>query len=319
MDAVDATDPDGVVVTLGGQTPLKLARALEEAGVPIMGTSPDAIDLAEDRDRFAALLDSLDIAYPRSAMASGLEEARSCCPRDRLSLARAPQLRARRPGHGHRLRRRGASRAYVAEADRRSPRTTPCIWTSSWKAPWNATWTPCATARTCTSAASWSTSRWPASTRATRPAACRPSRCRRRVQDGDGRAVARRIALALGVRGLVNIQSRREGRGRLRHRGQPAGEPHGALHLEGHGRALSEAPPAASWRGRSLAALKLPEHFAKPGRYFVKEAVMPFGRFPGADALLGPEMRSTGEVMGIAESSPGGLYEDPDGHRLRRA
>ena len=77
MDVVDATDPDGVVVTLGGQTPLKLARALEEAGVPIMGTSPDAIDLAEDRDRFAALLDSLDIAYPRSAMASGLEEARS--------------------------------------------------------------------------------------------------------------------------------------------------------------------------------------------------------------------------------------------------
>ena len=77
MDVIDATDPDGVVVTLGGQTPLKLARALEEAGVPIMGTSPDAIDLAEDRDRFAALLDSLDIAYPRSAMASGLDEARA--------------------------------------------------------------------------------------------------------------------------------------------------------------------------------------------------------------------------------------------------
>ena len=73
--------------------------------------------------------------------------------------------------------------------------------------------------------------------------------------------------------------------------------------------------------GEKLAALKLPEHFAKPGRYFVKEAVMPFGRFPGADALLGPEMRSTGEVMGIAESFPAAYmktqmaidYAEPEG------
>ena len=55
---------DGVVVTLGGQTPLKLARMLEESGVNIMGTKPDAIDFAEDRERFAALLDKLGIMYP---------------------------------------------------------------------------------------------------------------------------------------------------------------------------------------------------------------------------------------------------------------
>ena len=56
--------------------------------------------------------------------------------------------------------------------------------------------------------------------------------------------------------------------------------------------------------GAALAAFDLPERGGRAGRYFVKEAVMPFGRFPGADALLGPEMRSTGEVMGIAESFP---------------
>ena len=64
MDIVDVEQPDGVVVTFGGQTPLKLANALAAAGVPIMGTSPEAIDLAEDRDRFAAVLDELGIVYP---------------------------------------------------------------------------------------------------------------------------------------------------------------------------------------------------------------------------------------------------------------
>lgn len=64
MDVIDVERPDGVVVTLGGQTPLKLARMLEESGVNIMGTKPDAIDFAEDRERFAALLDKLGIMYP---------------------------------------------------------------------------------------------------------------------------------------------------------------------------------------------------------------------------------------------------------------
>ncbi|MED9928813.1 MAG: carbamoyl-phosphate synthase large subunit, partial [Slackia isoflavoniconvertens] len=75
MDIVDVEQPDGVVVTLGGQTPLKLAHALQESGVTIMGTSPEAIDLAEDRERFSAVLDELDITYPAAGMATGFEEA----------------------------------------------------------------------------------------------------------------------------------------------------------------------------------------------------------------------------------------------------
>lgn len=84
MDIVEAEQPDGVVVTLGGQTPLKLAKPLADAGVPIMGTSPEAIDLAEDRDRFAAILDELGIAYPPSGMASTFEEA--CIVADRIGF-----------------------------------------------------------------------------------------------------------------------------------------------------------------------------------------------------------------------------------------
>ena len=112
MDIVDVEQPDGVVVTLGGQTPLKLANALAEAGVPIMGTSPEAIDLAEDRDRFSAILDELSIAYPAAGMASTFEEACAVADQIGFPLLRAPQLRAGRARHGHRVRRRPAGEVH---------------------------------------------------------------------------------------------------------------------------------------------------------------------------------------------------------------
>ncbi|MEG0911919.1 MAG: carbamoyl phosphate synthase large subunit, partial [Ruthenibacterium sp.] len=84
MDIIDVEHPDGVVVTLGGQTPLKLAHALQQAGVPILGTQPEAIDLAEDRDRFSVILDELAINYPVSGMASTFGEA--CTVADRIGF-----------------------------------------------------------------------------------------------------------------------------------------------------------------------------------------------------------------------------------------
>ena len=75
MDVVEAVDPDGVILTLGGQTPLKLAGALQAAGVPIIGTTPASIDLAEDRDLFSNILDELEISYPAAGMASTYEQA----------------------------------------------------------------------------------------------------------------------------------------------------------------------------------------------------------------------------------------------------
>jgi carbamoyl-phosphate synthase large subunit len=75
LNVIELEKPDGVIIQFGGQTPLKLALALEKAGVPIWGTSPDSVDLAEDRDRFGALLDSLSIPVPRYGTARSLEEA----------------------------------------------------------------------------------------------------------------------------------------------------------------------------------------------------------------------------------------------------
>ena len=75
LNVAELEKPDGVIIQFGGQTPLKLALALEKAGVPILGTSPDSIDLAEDRDRFGALLDSMDIPHPQYGTATSIDEA----------------------------------------------------------------------------------------------------------------------------------------------------------------------------------------------------------------------------------------------------
>ena len=102
--------PEGVVVQFGGQTPLKLAAGLDAAGIPILGTSIDAIDLAEDRSRFGALLDRLGYNAPPYATATSARRGAGARARGRLPAARAPQLRARRPRDGDRLQRRRPAR-----------------------------------------------------------------------------------------------------------------------------------------------------------------------------------------------------------------
>ena len=92
----------GVIVQFGGQTPLKLAQALENAKVPILGTSPDAIDLAEDRDRFKALIERLGIRQPRNGIARSAAEAQDHRRGDRFPGGDPPVLCARRPRHGDR-------------------------------------------------------------------------------------------------------------------------------------------------------------------------------------------------------------------------
>ena len=114
MNILEKEKPEGVVIQFGGQTPLRLAVPLQQAGVRILGTSPDAIDLAEDRKRFSALLTELDIPQPESGTATSLEEAKVGGRAHRLPGAGAALLRARRPRHGHRLRRRPTSKATCA-------------------------------------------------------------------------------------------------------------------------------------------------------------------------------------------------------------
>ena len=114
LNIVDTEKPDGVIVQFGGQTPLNLALPLKRLGVPIIGTDPENIDLAEDRKLFGKLLDDLEIPSP--AERHGDQRSRKPCDvarRHRLSRAGASQLRARRPRHGDRLRRRDGAAVHA--------------------------------------------------------------------------------------------------------------------------------------------------------------------------------------------------------------
>ena len=120
LNICDRVQPDGVIVQFGGQTPLNLARALSTAGVPIIGTSVDTIEDAEDREKFQQLLDRLGLqaAGQRHRPHHGPGPGRS--GEDRLSGAGAAQLRAGRPGHGN-LLRPGPARAVRGRGVRRGP------------------------------------------------------------------------------------------------------------------------------------------------------------------------------------------------------
>jgi carbamoyl-phosphate synthase large subunit len=193
--------PWGVIVQFGGQTPLKLAVALAEAGVPILGTSADAIDRAEDRERFGAVMAKLGLRAPHWGIARSLDEARRVAAevgfpvmvRPSYVLGGRAMERVYDPrgledyfmrvmGVGLAAAPGGAAAPAAAATGGRDESSTvgfPLLITTSWPTRSSSTSTssPITPARW-SSAASWSTSRRPGSTRATRRARCRPTRCR---------------------------------------------------------------------------------------------------------------------------------------------
>ena len=241
--------PRGVIVQFGGQTPLKLADGLDAAGVPILGTSIEAIDLAEDRARFGPLLDRLGYKAPRYATARSAEEALERAPDVGFPLLVRPELRARRTRHGDRLQRRRAARLPASASAR--PRAPRSISTASSRTRSRSTSTRCATATTCGSPASCSTSRRPGSTPATRHACCpphtlgdemlaeiaSPDRGHRPGARGGG-AAERAVRDPRRPRAVCD-------------RGQPARVAHGPVRLQGDRAAAGEAglPDACSASG----------------------------------------------------------------------
>ncbi len=165
----------GVIVQLGGQTPLGLAQRLKDEGVPIIGTSPESIHLAEERGAFGRVLAEAGLPAPKHGTAQSFDEAQAIAAERGLPRPRAAQLRARRARHGDRLRRRDAGRLPRA-VDRDQLRAPGAASTASSTTPSRSTSTRSSTARTLYLARqSWSTSRRPASTRATPRAPCRRS------------------------------------------------------------------------------------------------------------------------------------------------
>jgi carbamoyl-phosphate synthase large subunit len=292
---LDTERPQGVLVQFGGQTPLKLARPLEAAGYPIWGTSPDSIDLAEDRGRFGTLLAELGLNAPAHAEARSGEEALAAARSIGFPLVVRPSYVLG-----------GRAMAIVFDPAQLSSYISRALESSGEH--------PVLIDRFLDDAIELDVDAL-SDGRATWIGGIQQHIEQAGIHSGDSfsvlppwkvapeqlveiRRATRQLAEALAVRGLLNIQFALQA---------------GVLYvLEVNPRASRTVPfvskavgvpmaraGALLAAGRSLEELRLPPE-RDPVDFFIKAPVFPFGKFPGEDILLGPEMKSTGEVMGIS-------------------
>ena len=300
MDVIDVERPDGVVVTLGGQTPLKLARMLEESGVNIMGTKPDAIDFAEDRERFAALLDKLGIMYPPAGQATSFEEAEAVAAHIGYPLLVRPSYVL--GGRGMMIAYDAEHlRDYMAEAARISPDYPVYLDRFLEGAIESDVDALCDGEEVYIGGILEHIEE--AGIHSGDSATCIPPFSFSESLQAKLRETTRRIAMALGVRGLVNVQYAIKGETVYVIEANPRASRTVPFISKATGVPLAKCA-ARIMAGDSIASLGLPSDERQLDWFCMKEAVMPWGRFPGADVILGPEMKSTGEVMGIAKSYP---------------
>ncbi|HMD52109.1 MAG TPA: carbamoyl-phosphate synthase large subunit, partial [Solirubrobacteraceae bacterium] len=291
----------GVVVQFGGQTPLKLAAGLAAAGVPLLGTSVEAIDLAEDRRRFGELLERLGYKAPPYATAGSLQEAIAVAPTVGFPLlvrpsyvlgGRAMEIVYSPEGLADYLRREAGEDGEIYldhfledafEVDVDALCDGSEVWIGGIMQHVEE-----------------------AGVHSGDSACVLPPHSLGEEMLEQIRTASRDIALAIGVVGLINVQY-----------AVHAGE---LYVIEANPRASRTVPfvskavgiPLAKLAcrimlGERIAAMGLPrgrEGMGFGSHVSVKEAVLPFDRFEGSDAVLGPEMRSTGEVMGIARDFP---------------
>ena len=320
MDIVDVEQPDGVVVTLGGQTPLKLARSLQDAGVPIMGTSPEAIDLAEDRDRFAGVLDELKITYPAAGEASTLEEAHEVAQHISFPLLVRPS---------YVLGGRGMAIVYdndqldkyMAEAAKISP-DHPVYLDRFLESAVEVDLDALCDGESVYVGGILEHIEM-AGIHSGDSACCTPPFSLSFKLQDQLRDIARRLAMRLGVVGLLNIQFAIKDQVIYVIEANPRASRTVPFVSKASGVPLAKIA-ARIMAGEKLADLGMPADDRDYNYFCVKEAVMPFGRFPGSDVVLGPEMKSTGEVMGIAHNFPAAFtktqlaidYELPQGGQV---
>ncbi len=290
--------PAGVIVQFGGQTPLKLARALEEAGVPLLGTPVDAIDLAEDRGRFGALLRRLGIAHPPYGTALSAEEAGVIAEEVGFPLLVRPSyvLGGRAMEICYSTENLSAYLDAHVKADQEHPLLLDRFLENAIEVDVDAL-----ADGSDVHVAGIMQHVEEAGVHSGDSACVTPPISIGEEMLEEIRHTTERIALELGVIGLINIQYGIAG-GRL-------------YVIEANPRASRTVPfvskatgtplakvAARLMLGEKLAEMDLPE--PPRGHVSVKEAVLPFARFAGVDSVLGPEMKSTGEVMGIAADFP---------------
>ena len=292
---LDNEQPDGVLVQFGGQTPLKLARPLEAAGYPIWGTSPDSIDLAEDRGRFGKLLAELGLEAPPHGEALTAREALSVARKIGYPLVVRPSYVLG-----------GRAMAIVFDDDHLLSYMEHALEAAPGR--------PVLIDRFLDDAFEFDVDAL-SDGEQTWIGGIQEHIEKAGIHSGDSFSVlpawkvtaeklaqmaeaTRRLASALRVRGLMNIQFAVQ---------------QGVLYvLEVNPRASRTVPfvskaigvpmaraAALLAAGHPLSSLGLPEE-RRPADFFIKAPVFPFRKFPGEDVLLGPEMKSTGEVMGIS-------------------
>jgi carbamoyl-phosphate synthase large subunit len=286
LAVLEREQPVGVCIQFGGQTPLKLARAIERAGFPILGTQYDAVDLAEDRERFARLADEVGVRCPEWGIASSVDEAAAIAARIGYPVLVRPSYVL-----GGRSMRVCYDAADIPDIE--GPVLVDRFLENAIELDVDAL----------------------CDGRDTYVAAVMEHVEEAGIHSGDSSCVlpapsdseevrdaVRRLGIALGVVGLLNVQLAIE---------------KGDLYvLEVNPRASRTVPFASKATGVNLVdaacrlaagatlfSLALPPE-GQPAGFHVKAAVLPFARFPGADPVLGPEMRSTGEVMASAEDFP---------------
>jgi carbamoyl-phosphate synthase large subunit len=295
----------GVIVQFGGQTPLKLAEALEKANVPILGTSPDAIDLAEDRDRFKQLLDKLRLRQAQSGIAKSPQEARAIADEIGYPIVIRPSYvlggRAMEIVHDAAQLDRYIARL-AGDLDRPSelvvskkrPLLLDRYLTDAIEVD-----VDCLCDGKDTLIAGIMEHIEEAGIHSGDSACALPPHSLSEATIAELGRQTRELALALNVGGLMNVQY--------------AIKDGDIYVLEVNPRASRTVPfvakvigiPVAKIAARIMAGETLKSLKLKPPRFDhigVKEAVFPFARFPGVDTVLGPEMKSTGEVMGLDRS-----------------
>ena len=297
MNIVDVEKPEGVIVQFGGQTPLNLAMRLHKAGVRIIGTSPDSIDLAEDRKRFGSLLKELGIPQPENGMAASVEEAREVAGRIGYPVLVRPSYVLG-----------GRAMAIVYDQEQLEKYVLTAVGFTPDR--------PVLIDRFLEQAAEFDVDALADET------ACVIAGIQEHIEEagihsGDSSCVlppvridpehletmrhyTKKLARALSVRGLMNIQY--------------AIKDHRVYVLEVNPRASRTVPfvskatgvpiariAALVMAGQKLKDFNLPEELTVQ-RFFIKSPVFPFAKFPGVDPILSPEMHSTGEVMGIGDT-----------------
>jgi carbamoyl-phosphate synthase large subunit len=300
MDIVEVEKPAGVIVTLGGQTPIKLARRLEAAGVPIMGTQPDAIDLAEDRERFSELLDQLGIAYPPSSTAENFDDAVKVAKSIGFPLLVRPSYVL--GGRGMAIVYDDRSlRTYMDEAARITP-DHPVYLDAFLEDAIELDVDALCDDRECY-VGSVLEHIEECGIHSGDSACCTPPFSLSDTLVEEVRETTRKLALSCHVKGLLNVQYAIKDESVFVIELNPRASRTVPFSSKATGVPLAQCA-ARIMSGEMIPDLGLPPEGRELGYFAVKEAVMPFGRFPGADVILGPEMKSTGEVMGIAKTFP---------------